>query len=711
MFSSRCFAGLLVLVLLPACSEDRLPGPSFSFQVALPGEPIEIDELPFPNDLLIDDEGQLHMSSESMHFGAGANQEVIGLVAAAFEDDDCYGSSTGVILPMVGLGEGDALDPATLDDSSVRMIDLQTGESVPIETHVRARQQQLYVRARIGTALAEGHTYAVIVQDGVALLSGQPLSIARDLRVVLADETSTDPRLQSARRAYAPLREFLANEPLSRSSILAASVFTTCDFSGDMQAIRSVLDARPAPVLTLDQIWRAGAELDGLLGTPASDEPGFGHPDGVAHSQLAYLVRGTFSWPNFQSSTPNKLGSWQRASNGAPMAKGEDLVPLTIAIPAGLTSYADMPVVIFQHGLNGASSQLVSVANTLAARGIATIGIDIPFHGERYPRAVDNKHNFTGLAEPDGITDDTGPSPVLYLFDLLGDENVAALDPRVMTAGFAQGAIDVFGLVSLIESGDFGALVAQEAALDGISFQSDRIVYSSESFGGLIGTVALAFEPRLRAAFLAVAGGGVIADLVEKSPEVGDLFLPVLGGTFDVPLNQLDPLVDPAHTHRAFQLMGTLMSRSDPLAYATRLRERQIHMVLAAAYSDEIVSNQSSEALAAALGLPWLEVPGVVESGPRYLTPGELSVSQLPASNNVELEDGPRTQGFFELDPASHGMLTIRNGHRNYAIGFPPATPLADTEEFDNPTTELQTMLADFAESYIATGTPSLPAP
>jgi hypothetical protein len=63
------------------------------------------------------------------------------------------------------------------------------------------------------------------------------------------------------------------------------------------------------------------------------------------------------------------------------------------------------------------------------------------------------------------------------------------------------------------------------------------------------------------------------------------------------------------------------------------------------------------------------------------------------------------------MDPASHGMLTRRRGGREYEPGFPPFVPRAEPEEFDNPIVQLQGYLADFAESYAATGTPTLPAP
>ena len=62
---------------------------------------------------------------------------------------------------------------------------------------------------------------------------------------------------------------------------------------------------------------------------------------------------------------------------------------------------------------------------------------------------------------------------------------------------------------------------------------------------------------------------------------------------------------------------------------------------------------------------------------------------------------------FFELDPASHGMLTRGHGERKFRIGFPPFDGLPEPEEFDNPIVQLQGYLAQFAVSYVTSGTPS----
>lgn len=681
----------LGLLVAAGCGDNSAhdPGPHPAFEVSA-GEPVAIAGVPFPNDLYKDADGQLEVPVAAMPFGVGADPEILANAAAAFAELDCFGPGGGVIFPLRGLAADDQIDEASLTADSLLLVDLATGARLPTEHHVRAIEKQIFVRPRRGTVLAAGTTYAAVLTREVALASGQHLAASFELEAVLAGSSPS----AAAQRAYAPL---LASDlPLDR--IAGAAVFTTCDYDADFTAIAGQLDAAGPPVFTPTQVWRAGTQLDGLLGTPADDSfPGVDNPGGIAHASIGFVVAGSFQSPNYQSPTPGLLGMWERDGSGAPVAKGMDTVPVLLVIPAGVSDLGALPVVLFQHGLGESKTAVLALANTLAARGVASISIDIPFHGGRYPEAEDSRHNFGDGEGPDGLADPTGVLAAPYFFDLFGDEIAAPLDARVQTASFRQAAIDVMALARLVDGGDWSALGELAPALADLGFRTDRMVYASESFGGFIGLLAIAYEPRLQAAFLSVAGGGLLGELLENSPTYAPFFMPILGGAFDVAPNEVDPLYDPAHSHWAYQMMGLLLGSADPLSYAARLRARGVHIVLAAAFSDESVPNQSGEALAGALGLPWAEVPGAAREGPRY----------LDAMERVELPvaDG---RAFFELDPASHGMITRGRGERKFAVGFPPFVGLAEPEEFANPIVELQAFLAEFAVSYVTDGTPVL---
>ena len=682
-------APLPLLLLAAACGDNSAHGPGPQVAFELGEDPVPIAGVPFPNDLYKDEAGQLEVPVAAMPFAAGADPEILANASAAFAELDCFGPGGGVIFPLRGLAPEDEIDEATLaDDTGILLVDVVAAESVPAEHHVRTIEKQIFVRPARGAVLRPGTTYAAILTREVALTDGRHLAPAAELEAVLA---GTSPSA-AAVRAYAPL----AASDIDPTAIAGAAVFTTCDYDADFDAIVADFDEATPPVFTPSRVWR-GAELDELLGTPADNSfPGVDNPGGIAHANIGLVVAGSFPSPNYQSATPGVLGVWERDGSGAPIVKGMDEVPVLLVVPAGITDHSALPVVIFQHGLGESKTAVLALANTLAARGVASISIDIPFHGGRYPEAEDDQHNFGDGEGPDGLADPTGILAAPIFFDLFGDDVAAPLDPRVQTASFRQAAIDVIALTRLIDGGDWSALGAMAPGLDDLGFRADRMVYASESFGGFIGLLAVAYEPRLQAAFLSVAGGGLLGELLENSPTYAPFFMPILNGFFDVAPNEVDPLYDPAHSHWAYQMMGLLLGSADPLSYTHRLREKAIHIVLANAFSDESVPNQSSEALAGALGLPWADVPGAVD-GPTYLD----AVDHI----TLPVEDG---RAFFELDPASHGMITRGRGERSFQPGFPPFEGLAEPESFDNPIVQLQSYLTNFAVTYVTGSTPVL---
>ncbi len=678
----------IALLLCAACGDNNPhgEGPHVAFEVSQ--TPVPVAGVPFPNDLYLDDSGHLDIPVSALPFSVNADPEIVGNASAAFAEEDCFGPGAGVIFPLRDLSADDQIDEDSLRPDTIFLIDLSTGERLRTEHHVRAVEKQIFLRPRRGTVLAAGTTYAAILTRDVALADGRHLAPAAELEDLFAGRSPEG----AVTRAYAPLRA----SDIALEDIAGAAVFTTCDYDADFTAIAGDLDAAPRPVFTATQVWRAGAALDDLLGTPADDSfPGVDNPGGIAHADIAFVVAGTYVSPNYQSATPGHLGIWQRDADGAPIAKGMDEVPVLLVIPAGTTDHGALPVVLFQHGLGESKTAVLALANTLAASGIASISIDIPFHGARSLDARDEVHNFGDGEGPDGLADASGFLVAPTFFDLFGDDDAAPLDPRVQSASFRQAAIDVMALTRLIDGGDWSAVGTLAPALGDLGFRGDRIVYASESFGGFIGLLAVAYEPRLQAAFLSVAGGGLLGELLENSPTYAPFFMPILNGAFDVAPNEVDPLYDPAHTHWAYQTMGLLLGAADPLSYAPRLKQKGVHIVLAAAFSDESVPNQSGEALAAALGLPWAVVPGSAADGPRYLD--DIGRVELP------IEDG---RGFFELDPASHGMITRGRGERKFEVGFPPFVGLAEPVEFANPIVQLQAYLAQFAVSYVTDGTP-----
>lgn len=669
-------------------------GPSFAFDL-VDGEAPSARSAPFPSELYRQDDGSLDIPAASLPFTGNADATAIANLSRGFAERGCFGSTAGIMFPLADLEDGEELDEATLD-GKIELVALGGGEPLPVEAHVRVFEDLLYVRAARGVILEGGRTYGAVIRRGVATTDGREVVADADLGAALAGDGDA-----RAVRAFAPLVEELGDP----DGVVGATVFTVCDADAELDAARAAAWSGPAPALTVDRIY-SGASLDDLLGIAAAELPGGDNPGGVAHGTIAYLIAGSFPAANLQSAVPGELGRWQIDGDTAEI-KGRDDVPVLIALPAGVDSYADLPVVVFQHGLGGSRLHAVSVANSLTARGYAVLSIDIPFHGDRFPEAGDDNHQYGGAPGPDGFADSSGAAPGLLLFDVDPRGDVDPLDPLVIADSFRQSALDLSSLARLIVEGDLGAVGAAEPSLAGLSLSPDRVVYSSESFGSIVGMLAVSFEPTYGAAFFSVGGGGILSDFLENSPTYGPLFMPILGGAYDVNANEVDPAFDPAHTHYAYQILSMLIDRGDPITYAHRMRERGVHVVLALAGSDEAVPNQSSEAIAAAMGLEWASIENGTE-GPAHVDPSLMPPVATPVSGNLAVDGGAATGVVFALTPAGHAMLTSRNDRSRFEVGFPPFVNRDEPLHIDNPIDQLQALLADYVDSYHADGVPTL---
>ncbi|MBK9034888.1 MAG: hypothetical protein IPL61_27095 [Myxococcales bacterium] len=708
-------AALLGLVSagLGGCGDDGTStptGPYFRFD--LPGDPtaaIPMAELPYPNDALRGADGRIQVTVDSFAHSPDADPGVVATATAALARRRGFGVFTGAIFPVAALAAGETLDPATLTDATVTLVALADGARVPLEITAKP-DGSLHLQPRLGHVLAQGAPYAYVLGAGIKTTRGAALVADPDLTALLTTDQPSGPAARAA-VAYAPLRAYLLAQAIDPATIVGATVFTTADYTPELVAARAILDAQAPATAVIDRVYRAGAELDGFLGTPTDDDfPGVDNPGGIAHAHLRAMVLGHFAAADFASAAPRTLGAWTYDASGAPIVKGTEDVPFLLALPAS-GGLQDMPIMVFNHGFGGSRAVVASVANAMAARGIAVIGIDSPSHGERYSRARDLVHNFTGADGADGLADDANAASQLEFLDIIGDPaaGIAQLDVQVMSASFRQSVVDIMSEVRLVDDGDWTALAAD---FPGLSFRADRLVYSGQSMGGILGSVVTTIDPRVGAAVLGVAGGGLLQHATENSPWLWQAFGVVLGGAMGVAPERADPGVAPPHTDLAFVLMQTLIEDADPLTYAPQTIRAPLgapkHVALLNAFSDEILPNQASEALALAMGLEWMTTP-LSAPGPRYIEP--VAVRAAPLTANVTVGATAVTAGWVVLTPATHGMQTNHRDESQYDVSFPPfhlrAAPLAIT----NPIVEVQQMTAEFARTYIDTGTPTLVDP
>lgn len=231
-----------------------------------------------------------------------------------------------------------------------------------------------------------------------------------------------------------------------------------------------------------------------------------------------------------------------------------------LTLPAGPGPHR---AVVVQHGFGGDNRMVLSVANELAAAGLAGIGISAVAHGRR------------------GSPLELLSSTPLQLRDILR-QTVA--DQLALVRAIAAG-IDTDG--------------------DGASdLEADGIDYLGVSLGGIVGAVLIAIEPGARAAVLNVAGGRVA--FLGDNPGTRPIYTQYLATRAELALGSPEFEV---FLQRMLALGQQALDPADPLDFARRWRLDPFpgfaprRVLMQEGIGDLLVSNASTEALAAAGGL------------------------------------------------------------------------------------------------------------
>ena len=249
-----------------------------------------------------------------------------------------------------------------------------------------------------------------------------------------------------------------------------------------------------------------------------------------------------------------------------------------LVLPSRPASAAGAPVVVYGHGLMVFKESLLVVASANAARGMATIGIDVPNHGDRQ--------------------DEGG-----FLLDITTPGTLGRLASMPL-----QGEIDTVSLVSSIQNhlddldvATAGAVPDALALLLGAppaggpdgrpDLDTERLLYEGTSMGGVLGAAALTAVPQLDGAFLQVPGSG-IADILYHSQ-----LWPLFAGVVPDGLSAGDA----AALEGAVTL---LLDHADNTNFLTRLRDSRFPLFLQYGTGDGVVPNFSTERMMALADIP-----------------------------------------------------------------------------------------------------------
>lgn len=521
--------------------------------------------LPFPSDLVLTAQGNVDFS----YFPGQSNIFVAQYTSDLAEKIHGYSTQGAAYFRF------DApLDPASFPtpdasrgaDASIQLLDVdpaspERGRRVPVQTYFNTLRQiywspnTLAVAPVFGFPLRPSTRYAIVLTTALRSTCGA-LQRDADLEAVLGTGASTDAMVTSARTRLMPALTELATAGIPSSRILSFTVFTTQDPTAELFRAAEVLRTQ-TPVPNVLDAQPIDTPPTGLLGFAGHYGP---NP-----------IFQTGAQPYDQQGT----GGFTTNAAGAPQPQGMQNFAFAFTYPSGEAPAGGWPIAVYAHGTGGDARSFINdgTAASLGAQGIAVLGFDQIFNGER--------------TVPPG-------TPEVEFFNIL--------NPLAGRTNNRQAALD---LVSV------GRMVRQGALTFGstrVPLNANRVMFFGHSQGGLNGPLWLALEPTAGAAVLSGAGGTLSISITQKTQPVNipQAFAALLQVTVTA-ANPLSPL------HPVITMLQTAVDVSDPSNYARYIvREpvmgnRPHHVFQTQGFVDSYAPPAAIAALAMSIGLPLLQ--------------------------------------------------------------------------------------------------------
>jgi hypothetical protein len=646
---------------------------------------------PWPDDLYLGRTGQIELGDLE---DVALDKQHAEMLRKSLMELDGFGVSSPIYFYLDDVIDPSSLPQAQVDSldaqASVFLIDADTGSpdafsKVPIVVQWQHDRKRIALRPAEGHPLTPGRRYAAIVTRRVQDRKGKAVEPSVMFAAIREPEqVLNDARLLAARSAYTPVLETLVKSGVRRQDISGMAVFHVQNVERDLIDARQLVRAGKSPEPTVAHEI-SGRALDRALGASPPGPVGLDEAGGVQHDQLAAIVHGTLPSYNFVSATAKTHGRFERDEASQLRIKRSDAVPFTLFVPA---SAVRVPIVIYQHQRDRERSDALSIANELAARGIAVLALDAPFQGLRAPEGggLDWRNRFTGDEVPDGFGDAPG--------DFLGFVEAQARgepwNPVYARDAVRQGTVDLMVAMRAIEEGGF------DDVYPGRTFVRTHVGFVGEDVGAAMGAMLARVEPALQAIVLVSPGADTF---VQWSWSPNDL--PLFGnlaGAFGRELGSIDRAFDPPEFWPEIALYQTLLDGGEALSHVSALRRAPTNVLVLMAANDESVPNRATEAYSTALGLT------LVGDTPRYVQ--DLKNEEGAADGiggNYAAAGSWVTRAMVVYSPATHDFLRHRVGIQEYVEPpEPPFEKLAQRVTVENPTALAVERIASYFESFYA---------
>ena len=498
------------------------------------------------------------------------------------------------------------IDPATATEQTIELwrTDPATGglaEQIPVD--VATLEEGLHVELTLrGGPLSEKTRYAVIVREGLRGAAGEDVILMAAGRLIQADapvvvdgasqvgplDDADALKVEAVRGEVVPA---LADARGRGEPVLAAWTFTTMSVEAPFQAWMQ--KPRELGVDRLPKITRRMSGVEAVLDFPLA-----------LGSMLAVdeVVTGTIQSPQFLDATTRALRADKRATI--------EEIPFTAVVPKN--AGPKMPVAIFSHGVLAERRTVLTLANALAQRGIAVVAIDLPMHGERTycwthgPISIPNP--VTGELTPMGSPCDAGAScsedgrcvdssgatqpmatwPIVSMPRASGAAFLEIEKIANTRDHFIQAEIDLTSLFESLREGDWSDVF-------GRAVDTDRVMFTGMSLGGILGATFVANHPEVKVAVLNVPGANTV-DLFQESPFFG----PQVSAFF----TRERVAKDSYDGHRFMNVAHWFMDAVDPQNFAEHVMDGERDVLIQMATLDQIIPNEYTLELESLSGAP-----------------------------------------------------------------------------------------------------------
>ncbi|MBT9556771.1 MAG: hypothetical protein IV100_12125 [Myxococcales bacterium] len=475
----------------------------------------------------------------------------------------------------------------------------------------------LGISPRPGFVLAPNTRYAYVVRRTVLDAAGEPLAPAGAVASLLKGDVP--PGGEALAPLFASLAETLTTLAIPLDDVATATVFTTGDPASELRSL-----------------------TDAIIGDNDVAMVAFGTtPGGGKHDRFCALdVRVVF--PQFQSGLPpfDTDGLIDTTSADFPTPLREEIAPAVLTLPRSPMPTNGYPVVLYLHGPDGRSSDVVDRGPideesgapkkgqgpgwVLAPHGFATLGIALPMNRQRLP----------GIA-PGALLGTVNPSAIR---DHLRQ---AVIEARLLIEATQRLTIPPFVVAGC--GGVSEELLTSRLDPNGIYVMGDRV-------GGMIATLLAAVDPSVNALVTGNAGGDLVALLSASDSPSAD--------------RRLDParwgLAGPiGPRHPAHHIAQLALGPADPALFVSRIGHRPHlgwppHSLLQAVGNhDKLIPTSILDVMAVAAAHPqvgtsvWTSMLEALAWAP--LEPS----SPYPVAANLTTIDGwPYTSAVVQVDAA-----------------------------------------------------------